>query len=243
MIKAATEVGFALLNNGAEISRVEQSVMFICKAYGIREVHVFALHSTLFVSITDENEEFSTKLRRTYTAGSNFDKVDKLNALSRRICEQKPSYDEIKKALCAIENTKPRSKRTLIFAAFITALFFSLFFGGNLPDALCSGVIGGLLELGILYLDRLEENGFVRSVLGAIFSTAMSKLAVVLGLATHFDMVNIGVLMLLVPGLALTIGMRDFLASDYVSGIAKLAEALMTATCIAIGVAVVNLIW
>ncbi len=243
VIKAATEVGFALLQNGAEVSRVEQSVTFICKAYGIKEVHVFALHSTLFVSITDENEEFSTKIRRTYTSGSNFDKVDKLNALSRYICETKPEYDAIKASLREIDGIKPHSLKTLCFAGCITALFFCLFFKGDLADALCAGVIGGLLELGITLLDKIESNGFIRSVLGAIFSTAMSKLVVVLGLAHHFDLVNIGVLMLLVPGLALTISMRDFLASDYVSGIAKLSEALVTAVCIAIGVAMVTLIW
>ncbi len=243
VIKAATEVGFALLQNGAEIYRVEQSVTFICNAYGITEVHVFAVHSTLFVSITDRNEEFSTKIRRTYTSGSNFDKVDKLNALSRYICEQKPEYEQIKAKLREIENAKPRSFKTLCFAAAMTALFFCLFFKGDLADALCAGAIGGLLQLGIYFLDKLENNGFIRSVLGAMFSTAMSKLVVLLGLAHHFEAVNIGVLMLLVPGLALTISMRDFLASDYISGIAKLAEALMTAACIAIGVAMVTLIW
>lgn len=243
VIKAATEVGFALLTNGAEIYRVEQSVSFICKAYGVTQVHVFAVHSTLFVSISCENEEFSTKIRRTYTAGSDFDKVDKLNDLSRRICEEKPEYEEIKRRLKEIENAPTHSRWMLHFAGFIAALFFCLFFKGDLADALCAGVIGFLLQFGIYYLDKLESNGFIRSILGAIFSTAMSKLAVTLGLAHNFGAVNIGVLMLLVPGLALTISMRDFLASDYISGIAKLSEALMTAVCIAIGVSMVTLIW
>ena len=45
--------------------------------------------------------------------------------------------------------------------------------------------------------------------------------------------------MILVPGLALTNSMRDLIAGDYVSGQARLAEALLTATAIALGAGVV----
>lgn len=243
IIKAATEVGFCLLRNGAEVYRVEQSVDFICRAYGVAEVHVFAVHSTLFVSISYENEDFSTKIRRTYHIATNFDKVDKLNALSRKICDEKPEYAEIKRLLREIDTAPAYPQWVINLGGLVAALFFCLFFGGNAADAIAAGVIGCLLEVGIFYLDKLENNGFVRNILGAAFSTAMSKFVVMLGLAQKFDAVNIGVLMLLVPGLALTISMRDFLESDYISGIAKLAEALMTAVCIAIGVTVVVLIW
>ena len=47
----------------------------------------------------------------------------------------------------------------------------------------------------------------------------------------------IGVLMTLVPGIAITNSMRDFLAKDYLSGFLRLTEALVTATAIAVGVA------
>lgn len=243
IIKVATEVAFALLKNGAEIYRVEQTVDFICKAYGVTEVHAFALHSTLFVSICFEDDEFSTKIRRTYFVGSDFDKVDKLNALSRYICENKPEYAEIKQRLKEITQGKTYSKWMIAVAGLIAAFFFTLFYKGDIFDAACAGIIGFLLKIGLHYLSKLETNGFICSVMGAVFSTAMSKLVSEIGLGHNFGAINIGVLMLLVPGLALTTSMRDFLASDYISGIAKLSEALITAVCIAIGVTVVVLIW
>ncbi len=243
IINAATDVGFMLLRYGAEVSRVEQSVTFICKAYEVEDVDVFALHSALFVTVTDKGETFSTKIKRTYSPGSDLSKVDKLNALSRRICAEKLEYDEIKRCLAEIEGEKSYSRITLCIAASVSAVFFTLLFGGGLSDCICAGVIGLLLQFGIYYIDRLESNGFIRTTIGAIFSTLAAKCCVVLGLASNFDVVNIGVLMLLVPGLALTIGMRDFLASDFLSGMAKLAEALLTAVCIAIGVIFVIIIW
>ena len=48
----------------------------------------------------------------------------------------------------------------------------------------------------------------------------------------------IGMLMNLVPGIALTNAMREFIASDLISGMIKFAEAVITAIGIAIGVVV-----
>ena len=44
--------------------------------------------------------------------------------------------------------------------------------------------------------------------------------------------------MLLVPGLALANSMRDFIASDTMSGLSRMTEALFVAVGVALGVAV-----
>jgi uncharacterized membrane protein YjjP (DUF1212 family) len=48
-------------------------------------------------------------------------------------------------------------------------------------------------------------------------------------------MVTIGVLMLLVPGAALTNAMREIMAGDILSGISRIAEVLLLASAIALG--------
>ena len=48
----------------------------------------------------------------------------------------------------------------------------------------------------------------------------------------------LGMLMNLVPGIALTNAMREFIAADLISGMIKFAEAVVTAIGIAIGVVV-----
>lgn len=52
------------------------------------------------------------------------------------------------------------------------------------------------------------------------------------------DKMIIGMLMNLVPGIALTNAMREFIAADLISGMIKFAEAVVTAIGIAIGVVV-----
>ena len=46
----------------------------------------------------------------------------------------------------------------------------------------------------------------------------------------------IGALMVLTPGVALTMGIRDIINSDYLSGTIRLVDALLVAGCLAVGV-------
>lgn len=53
---------------------------------------------------------------------------------------------------------------------------------------------------------------------------------------------TIGVLMNLVPGVLLTNCIRDFVATDYTAGTAKIMETLLIAAAIALGVGV-SVLW
>ena len=57
------------------------------------------------------------------------------------------------------------------------------------------------------------------------------------GLGAHRDLIIIGALMALVPGIAMTNAMRDIMAGDMVAGISKAAEALLIGAAIALGTA------
>jgi uncharacterized membrane protein YjjP (DUF1212 family) len=49
-------------------------------------------------------------------------------------------------------------------------------------------------------------------------------------------MINIGVIMLLIPGIAITNAVRDALIGDTISGITKLADSLLWAASLAAGI-------
>ena len=51
LLDIATRVGVSLLQNGAEIYRVEDSIRRIVAAYGVKEVDVFAVPTTIIVTI------------------------------------------------------------------------------------------------------------------------------------------------------------------------------------------------
>ena len=56
-----------------------------------------------------------------------------------------------------------------------------------------------------------------------------------LGLARHADLIAIGNIMLLIPGIALTNAIRDMFAGDLISGLLRFAEAMLLAVTVALG--------
>ena len=55
-------------------------------------------------------------------------------------------------------------------------------------------------------------------------------------IGVNVESVIIGVMMPFVPGIAVTNAARDFLTSDYMSGTARIVDAIMQALAVAIGV-------
>ena len=53
----------------------------------------------------------------------------------------------------------------------------------------------------------------------------------------------IGALMVLTPGVAFTMGIRDLINADYLSGSIRLLSALLVAGCLAVGVAAAWLVY
>ena len=82
--------------------------------------------------------------------------------------------------------------------------------------------------------------------LGAAFVALVTLLIFATGIGVNSDKAIIGALMPLVPGMALTLGIRDLIDSDFLSGVIRMLDALLTAACIAMGaglvLAVANLI-
>ena len=102
LLSTATEIGALLLENGAEIYRVEESVIRILQAYGVEEADVFAIPSCLITTVSVEGKNH-TKLCRVYSRRTDLDRVERYNNLCRRICAQTPGRKEILRALGEIK--------------------------------------------------------------------------------------------------------------------------------------------
>lgn len=62
-------------------------------------------------------------------------------------------------------------------------------------------------------------------------------LSIRVGLGANQDLIIIGCVMPLVPGVQITSAIRDLLAGHYVSGVSRGTEAMMTATMIGFAIA------
>lgn len=64
-----------------------------------------------------------------------------------------------------------------------------------------------------------------------------------IGLGHHVEMIMIGNIMLLIPGVLMTNSFRDFISGDMISGLLHFSEAIITAICIAAGFIFQNTAW
>ena len=103
VLDTAIQVGYGLLRNGAEIYRVEQSITYICEAYGMKEIESFAIPSSIVVTISDGIRSV-TKSKRVVSRSNDLDKVEKFAGLSRMICDKKPDYETCMERIEEIKN-------------------------------------------------------------------------------------------------------------------------------------------
>ena len=218
LLNITTRLGQMLLENGAEIYRVEESIQRMALAYGVKEVDVYAVPTTIIVTINTVGNCNITKTRRIHQRSTNLDKVERLNNLARYTCQTTPDLKEVKEELEQIQARPKFGFKMQLFAYALTSSTFTLFFGGTVYDALCALLIGPIITI--------------------ICSMVAAFLAVVsyeLNFAQNIDKMIIGLVMNLVPGVALTNSVRDVIAGDFIAGQTKMTEAILTATSIAIG--------
>ena len=234
LARAATKAGMILLESGAETYRVEDTMQRICVAYGADVVDAYATPTMLLISFSIHGE-LCHNIKRTQIKGVDLNKIDKVNDLSRSIAQQSMSLEEFFIRLEKIDHENTYGSGMMVFGAAICTLGFAFFFKGSLKDALCCALIGALLKIFMIQLDKVDFNSFFKYLIGGAFTTLSAIAVNHLGLCDSLDTVIISVIMLLVPGLAITNAIRDSVSGDLVSGLARTVEALFIAVAIALG--------
>lgn len=242
LLTTISEVGRLLLKHGAEVYRVEESLERMLQAYGYRDIEVFAIPTYFSLSVMLKDNTPYTITKRTRQNRINLDNVYALNNLVRNICENTMSNEEIIKELDHINNVP--LKMPLIYIGYgLCAAFFTVFFGGGLQECILGGIIGFIVCYIIWLMETLEVNTIVSTLLASIALATIAILFDSLGWVQEFEAITIGCLMVLVPGVAITNSLRDIIGGEFVSGIARMVEAILTATSIAIGVGIMILLF
>ena len=106
-LRCAMDIGEQMLVCGAEVHRVEDSITRMCRAFGAKRIDVFIITSSMVVTIFDESGESFTETRRINGSGTDIEKLHLLNQLSRKICSEEMTVEEIQKELRACKDSKP----------------------------------------------------------------------------------------------------------------------------------------
>ena len=231
------EVGQTMLQCGGEVSRVEESIRRMCLAFGAERADVFTITSSIVVTIYAHHFGAVTQTRRITGTQYDLHRLELLNQLSRRICAQHLSLEDTERALDAIMATPQYGFKLQVFTYALVSASFSLFFGGSWLDAAASGVIGVALKCLDRMIRKTEANAFLSALLCSCLGGLLAGLAVRFGLGDNVDMISIGNIMLLIPGVALTNSLRDMFSGNTISGLMRFIEAILLALTIAFGFA------
>ena len=85
VVELALLAGHILLENGAEIFRVEETMERICAHFGVESASEFVLSNGIFVTVGNERENVFAKVQHIPVSGTHLDKVAAVNQLSREI--------------------------------------------------------------------------------------------------------------------------------------------------------------
>ncbi len=239
LLNLAMITGEALLRNGAETYRVEDTMNRICNSRtNITNVDSFVTHTGIFLTLEHENQVY-THLKRVKKLGYNLDKISQINDFSRKYVRENIPLDEGIQQINQIINDKDYPRLVKLICVSFSSSFFALIFGGDIFDYI-SSITTSFLTL--LILDLLSSHNlgfFLDCFLGALLASFFSYITLRLGLSSNVDIVIIGSIMCLVPGIPITNSIRDTMSGDSLSGLSKGIEAIFSALAIAFGVGLI----
>lgn len=233
LLRILLEMGERLLSSGAEVNRVEDTLERIGLAYGAERMNVFVITSSIIITMERADGTLLTHTRRITKSGTDFQVLERLNALSRQCCTEPLPLEELEHRLNSSILSKNRWEMYL--GSILAAGSFAVFFGGNLTDSLAAAVFAVLICLFQEKGSKFLCNNIMFNLVCSFLTGTLICLTVKCIPYLHVDKIMIGDIMLLIPGIAITNAIRDMLMGDTIAGIMRLIESILWAGALASG--------
>ena len=229
--------GVTLLKSGAESFRVQDTMQRILDAFEVHNYNVYVISNGIFATINENQPDHYSVVRHVPLGSVNLEKIDEINQISREICARKYTLEEAEAKMERSSRIAAPNKWLMIVASGFGAAGFCYLFGGSFFDSLVALVMGLILQVFLDVAGAKKMSKFLSYIIGSTIVTLATGLVTTTGMGVEFNHIVIGSIIPLVPGVSLTTSIREFFNGDYISGSIHLIDALLTAVCIAVGVA------
>lgn len=234
ILRLALYAGEIMLKNGAETYRVEDTIIRICKSKNLNHISAFVTPTVIMIS--DDRFDGYSFIKSIKSRNTDLNKISMINDFSREFTlhnlDVKESLNELKK----IDKAPSYKTITKMIWAGIASGMFATLFGGKASDFMVAFFISMIAMVSFEKLERLSETSFLANVAASFIIGILAIIVRRTGFGNSLDMVIVGSIMPLLPGVALTNGIRDFISGDLISGVSRVSEALITAISIAVGI-------
>ncbi len=242
-VDIAARAGTMLLRAGSDITRVEGTIKHMMVSFGVKKYDIFTITNGIFISASADDAPEGmgdyTRICEVPRNSSNLGKIDMINTLSRDIEAGLCDMDGAEKRLDEIEKSKPYKTVINLTAAAVASGAFSFLFGGSWIDALLSAVIGFSYYYLFILLDKTKLSKLLTNAICGCILALMTIGFTKLIPGVNMNMVIVGAIMPLIPGVAFVNAVRDIAAGDYISGAIRMIDAIVVAAGIAVGVGAV----
>lgn len=235
VINVALKAGELLLKSGAEIYRVEETINRICQSYHV-DCESFVLPTGIFISTTGDVSDSSAVTKRVRERAVNLEIIEKVNSLSRRMHKEMLSLEKAEEVLHTIETGKRYPFLIRLVSAGISSLMFTLIFNGTFGEGMAAFIVSILIYL---IQEKISQTGlfqFFEFFISGMIAAAGALVAVKLVEALNLFRIIIGSIIVLLPGVAITNGIKDALNGDIVSSMSRIGEAVYITAAIGVGV-------
>ncbi|MBC9785131.1 threonine/serine exporter family protein [Heliobacterium chlorum] len=224
-VEFVVQAGRTLLEAGAEVYRVEDTVQKMGDALGIQLLESYVTPAGVFISYIDSAGSPGTFFRKAAKRGVNLSKISAINNLSRQVAQKEVELDEAFTILGQIESAGPTYSTLIkISCGAVNAAAITVINGGSWQDFWIAFMVTHLVYL-LIDATRILSIPFLRELLIGSVGTAL-----VLATRTVIDFdintVIVGVLLSAIPGAFMVNSVRDVIAGDLISGAIRGFEAV-----------------
>lgn len=241
-------ISYEMLRAGLEVGTVEHGIESMCRAYQMEEVQVLTITSSILVSVKGQDGTIYTQTRRVRDYHTDFAYLKELDHLVRKLIEERMDCDAAAEEMRKLrEKFRPGNTVWTVLREYFVHCFisftFSLFFGGSIRDGITACICAVLIRSVLYLFGTAVKNKYLVNMAASVAGGVAAVFLYQCGLSDSVDKVIIGNIMLLIPGLATVNSFRDLIGGDTISGLLRLAEALVAAAAIAIGFSMAFFVW
>jgi uncharacterized membrane protein YjjP (DUF1212 family) len=229
-------LGRALHRYGTPAHRLEEGLLECCQRLGL-QAEVFTTPTTIIMSFGAPSE-LRTRMMRVEGGELDMGKLARVDALADAVASRQVSpADGVQELAAILAAPRPFGGILSTISHGATAGSLAVFVGGTLADVAISAVIGLLLGVLAQYVQRSTDQARVFELVGAAFAAFAAGIASSLWYATTPSIITLAALLILLPGLSLTVAMTELATRNLISGTARLMSAVIVLLELVVGVA------
>ncbi|WP_026294707.1 threonine/serine exporter family protein [Salinimonas chungwhensis] len=227
--KFIVKLGKMLHKYGTPAFRLEAYLTEVATYLGVRSAFISTPTSLTFVLWSDRHEDEYNSAARLQPGELDLNALSRTDELAIELLAGRLTLAEADRKLDEIDAMPSPYGKLVTFCAFgLATSAFAMLMGASLSEIAWSGLLGLLTYIWCLWATRSKRvNLMLEPVTAFVSGLVVSAISSYLDPGINIPLIVLSSVIILVPGLALTMGLAELASRNIVSGTARVMDALM----------------